>query len=197
MPEVACFVSAEQSCRFCNTQFFDLVKVKAHYEQCEDARDQVTTFTRKDKLTGHLRSAHSTPPNQHDAFIWSYGIDSGWPKECGFCGRALQSWDEGVAHLVEHFKQGSRIQSWKLPFVVKPHAGSENDFDRKPYEDFFEEIINSQPEISTKDTTGISPTAILATAVMALVRGVGAWVGGVWRSPDGKAEKSLGISGSK
>jgi hypothetical protein len=79
-----------------------------------------------------------------------------------------------VKYLVEHFKQGSRIQSWKLPFVAKPQTSSENDFDQKPYEDFFEEIIISQLEILPKDTTGISSRAILATAVMPLVCGVNA-----------------------
>jgi hypothetical protein len=170
-------ISGAYSCQDCLAGFSDLEEAKEHYEHCKSVRDKVPTFTRKDKLTEHFRGKHATLLDQEGISIWSYNIDSNWPRQCGFCGTILHSWDERVEHLIDHFKKGCRISSWKLPFVAEPHPGLKTSL-ITPSADF-EEFFDSQPETLTGGMTEINPNAILGAAVMTLVSGADARVDGI------------------
>ncbi|KAF8850276.1 hypothetical protein BDZ45DRAFT_196697 [Acephala macrosclerotiorum] len=90
-----------------------------HLLHCESAKRNGRTFARKDKLSEHLQKDHSIPPSSamSRAANCVFGIDSGWTRQCGFCGILLDTWDERARHLAEdHFKQGADLGTWQPVF---------------------------------------------------------------------------------
>ncbi|KAK0127303.1 hypothetical protein ONS96_006852 [Cadophora gregata f. sp. sojae] len=84
--------------------------------QCRTARREITTFSRKDHLITHLRKDHNMLNMNKTIDTWKFGIDSNWPRQCGFCGIRFQTWTDRMNHLKTEFEKGNDISKWKLPF---------------------------------------------------------------------------------
>lgn len=72
---------------------------------------QERIFNRKDHLKQHLHLVHKS--KLVDA------VTKGWKtstptirSRCGFCGTHLDSWNDRVEHLADHFKMGKTMSSW-------------------------------------------------------------------------------------
>jgi hypothetical protein len=123
-------------CIYCSTSASSLDEARVHSLQCQDARVNMKTFARKDKFRDHLRDEHSIANIRNYMESWVLPVKSEWPPQCGFCGVILNTWDERATHIEGHYKQGSRITDWKLPFPVEDDsvmiysdAGHDNDGD--------------------------------------------------------------------
>lgn len=114
-------------CKFCSMPILD--DPKTHYTQCERARANTKTFSRKDHLLGHLQRQHGSKNMGEETKSWSFQVDSDWPRQCGFCPVIFDSWDQRMSHIASHFDHGARIQDWRFP-PVEPK-------DRKPPGSFF------------------------------------------------------------
>ena len=78
------------SCGMCFANpFTNLVAVKMHTIQCEEAQKAGKSFMRKDDLRNHLKDDHGQVIFSEDAFDWVYDVDSEWPRKCGFCRDSL------------------------------------------------------------------------------------------------------------
>lgn len=110
-------------CSFCSMPYLNIDMVKAYNLQCQLARMKGKTFARKDKLSEHLEKDHTIPKQhaQDQAVIWSFAIESHWPRQCGFCYETFDNWDLRASHLIEdHFKKGESIKSWRIPVLESP-----------------------------------------------------------------------------
>jgi hypothetical protein len=116
-PSIVENLDGDPMCSFCFVPFSILGEPKAHYLQCEMARQNGKTFGRKDHLCGHLREHHGMEDMGERTKSWSFPIDSDWPRQCGFCGIFFSTWDQRMKHIGSHFDKGSKIQNWKLPFL--------------------------------------------------------------------------------
>jgi len=103
-------------CTSCWSPFEDDNAVKMYNLQCASAQEFGTTFVRKDHLRSHLRTKHDMLNLPSQAEAWTYDLMSAWPRECGFCGIRLSTWNERVNHLEEDFKKGFTMASWRIPF---------------------------------------------------------------------------------
>ncbi|PMD40828.1 hypothetical protein L207DRAFT_346404 [Hyaloscypha variabilis F] len=108
------------ACNFCQTIFPDLEVAHQHTLGCETARCKGNTFSRKDKLREHLRSHHNVQQITPQQDRWFYEVESGWPRQCGFCGIRFNEWKSRVEHVAEEFSKGAMISSWRIPFIPKP-----------------------------------------------------------------------------
>jgi hypothetical protein len=112
-------VNGNPSCQFCRVPCSQFAgTVEAHYLQCVSAQAEGKTFNRKDHLAEHLQNDHSISKNNASplAATWKYSINSNWPRQCGFCGQRFQDWDQRMKHIAKHYREGSHISTWKLPF---------------------------------------------------------------------------------
>jgi hypothetical protein len=111
-----CFVANThgEMCKFCSMPVLD-DDPKAHCMQCECARANTKTFSRKDHLLGHLQRQHGSKNMGEETKSWSFRVDSDWPRQCGFCPLIFDSWNQRMAHLAWHFDHGARIQDWRFP----------------------------------------------------------------------------------
>ncbi|KAN0101503.1 hypothetical protein V8E51_012013, partial [Hyaloscypha variabilis] len=114
--------SGEPICKFCLIpQSLLGSDMRSHYVKCERARKVVTTFSRKDHIINHLRKDHGLSNMNDTIDSWKYGINSNWPRQCGFCGVNFLTWAERMIHLkVEHFDKGADISTWRIPFFPMP-----------------------------------------------------------------------------
>ncbi|CZR61405.1 uncharacterized protein PAC_11301 [Phialocephala subalpina] len=125
-----------------------------HLLQCESAKRNGRTFARKDKLSEHLQKDHASLPGlaMSRAATWTFEIDSGWTRNCGFCGILLDTWDERARHLVEyHFKQGADLRSWQpvFPNALKHSTGL--GLDTKNFDvEFCQPLPAQDPYLSTE-----------------------------------------------
>jgi len=109
------------SCTFCRVPFSALgTNIPPQYVQsrvqCQTARREITTFSRKDHLILHLRKDHNMPSMNDTIDTWKFGIESNWPRQCGFCGVRFRTWNERMNHLKREFEAGKDLSKWKLPF---------------------------------------------------------------------------------
>ena len=110
------------SCTFCRVPFSALGTNIPHHQyvqsrvQCRAARREVTTFSRKDHLIDHLRKDHNMLNMNDTIDTWKFGIESDWPRQCGFCGTIFRTWNERMSHLKREFEAGKDMSKWKLPF---------------------------------------------------------------------------------
>ena len=112
-------------CEFCSVLSPTNVTARiAHYLQCERARQDAATYGRKDRLITHLRNIHHiTLDVSQKASDGQYDINSEWPRQCGFCVKQFETWDERMEHLAEHFQKGKKMSSWKQPFPTPKDSG--------------------------------------------------------------------------
>ncbi|KAH7412836.1 hypothetical protein BKA64DRAFT_339058 [Cadophora sp. MPI-SDFR-AT-0126] len=108
-------------CTFCRVPFSALgpgipVNYVQSRVQCSSAQREITTFSRKDHLITHLRKDHNMLNMNKTIDTWKFGIDSKWPRQCGFCGIRFRTWSERMNHLKTEFEKGNDMSKWKLPF---------------------------------------------------------------------------------
>ncbi|EHK50825.1 hypothetical protein TRIATDRAFT_288678 [Trichoderma atroviride IMI 206040] len=95
-------------CVFCGKPEPTDVHINSHNpNSCQER-----IFNRKDHLKQHLHLVHKS--KLVDA------VTEGWKKSttiirsrCGFCGIHLDSWNDRVEHLADHFKMGKTMANWK------------------------------------------------------------------------------------
>jgi Myb-like DNA-binding protein FlbD len=112
------------TCAFCSLPFSMLGDAKTHFLQCISARERGKTFGRKDHLCKHLEVEHGLKDMVDRTKSWSYQLHSDWPRECGFCGQLLETWDQRIRHVGIHYQDGFKKSSWKLPFPLPKDHGS-------------------------------------------------------------------------
>ncbi|PTB40335.1 hypothetical protein M441DRAFT_70163 [Trichoderma asperellum CBS 433.97] len=94
-------------CVFCGISEPNDSHISGHNpNSCQERR-----FNRKDHLKQHLHLVHKS--KLIDA------ITEGWKtsttiirSRCGFCGAHLDSWNDRVEHLADHFKMGKTMDNW-------------------------------------------------------------------------------------
>lgn len=91
------------TCAFCSLPFSILGDARTHYLQCMCAREKGKTFGRKDHLCKHLEVEHGRKDMIESTKAWSYPVLSDWPRECGFCGRIFETWDQRMTHIGYHY----------------------------------------------------------------------------------------------
>jgi uncharacterized protein YjbI with pentapeptide repeats len=75
----------------------------SHILQCELAREQSQKFVSCDHLCTHLRTQHDIKNFNLQSTVWSFPIESNWPRECDFCGAKFTQWEERADHIGAHF----------------------------------------------------------------------------------------------
>lgn len=98
-------------CQYCLDTYSPGVEPRAHYLNCQSAKEDGTTFGRKDHLMQNLREAHGMPRMNSLASSWKYGVDSRWSRQCGFCGDRFQDRTERMQHIAQHFRDGAKKSS--------------------------------------------------------------------------------------
>ncbi|RJE22401.1 hypothetical protein PHISCL_05262 [Aspergillus sclerotialis] len=123
-------LTQRKHCAFCNEVDPDSRHLDRHaYRACESDSGARRSFRRKDHLVQHLQLIHNVeaPPALDD---WKIG-HSVITSRCGFCDQRLNTWDQRVEHLAEHFRKGATMDEWR----------GEHDF---PVE-FAAQIVKSLP----------------------------------------------------
>lgn len=78
------------------------------------------TFSRKDNLVQHVKGFHGAVPSDEMIEAWEVKADhSHHHWKCGFCGITLESWNIRAKHIVKHFCDGLRMDSWDSNRIVK------------------------------------------------------------------------------
>jgi hypothetical protein len=109
-------------CKFCSERLPAFGDNKAHYLQCEKARNKgrhIFAAARDEHFRTHLRRFHAKQGIDAEAATWNFTVQSKWPKQCGFCPHRFAVWEERSSHIALHFEQGMDISSWK-PQSRKP-----------------------------------------------------------------------------
>lgn len=94
-----------------------------HWQQFEYLCFEATecsgrSFSRFEKLRTHLEIDHRIQRGEAitRAQHGTISVESNWPRQCGFCGRNFQTWDQRVDDVAKHFEDGFDISTWRLPF---------------------------------------------------------------------------------
>jgi hypothetical protein len=103
-------------CSFCSVPFSTFDSARTHYLYCMSARESGRTFGRKDHLCKHLEVEHGQKNMVESTKAWSFPVLSNWPRECGYCGIFVNTWDRRMVHIGKHYQQGVQKSSWILPF---------------------------------------------------------------------------------
>lgn len=85
---------------------------------CADRPIGERTFGRKDHFWQHLQKFHRCSTFSEDVLQRLDQLCRSQQRtqvrsRCGFCERALQTWEQRAQHLAEHFKQGFRMSQWR------------------------------------------------------------------------------------
>ncbi|CRG88408.1 hypothetical protein PISL3812_05438 [Talaromyces islandicus] len=88
---------------------------------CADRPVAERTFGRKDHFWQHLQKFHrcnAITTSKEDVLQRLDRLCRSQQRtqvrsRCGFCQATLQTWDQRVQHLAEHFKQGFRMSQWR------------------------------------------------------------------------------------
>ncbi|KAI9147051.1 Homeobox protein CUP9 [Paramyrothecium foliicola] len=99
-------------CVFCGEANPDEVHLQTHNtKECQQRSENERIFTRKDHLRQHLRLVHNTKFSEMPMKSWKIPM----PKirsRCGFCGLVMETWEQRVQHLGDHFKAGKTMAEW-------------------------------------------------------------------------------------
>jgi hypothetical protein len=121
-------------CKYCGVMVLQGGEgARQHYLHCQSARQDGTTYVRKDHLTCHLREEHNMIDERakSTASAGRYTItNTKWPRECGFCGVSFGTWDERMEHIAEHYQNGKTILKWKLPFSTPKDFRPRDNYSR-------------------------------------------------------------------
>lgn len=102
-------LTGRHHCAYCNV----LDPTESHLEQHNHRAclDKTRNFRRKDHLVQHLRLTHhvDTIPVIDDWKTDNTAVTS----RCGFCDNRLNSWEERIEHLADHFRQGATMDDWR------------------------------------------------------------------------------------
>jgi hypothetical protein len=99
----------DQRCIGCSHRFdssFTIDVVGSHVLQCELARERLQQFANYDHLRTHLHTQHDIKNFDPKSVLWSFPVESNWPKECGFCGAKFAQWEGREDHIGAHFLRG-------------------------------------------------------------------------------------------
>jgi hypothetical protein len=107
-------------CPYDLTEFPTASHLASHrHDTCIRSHPDARTFYRKDNLLQHLRGTHRVPDTAQMATTiesWRESVPPLIPTDpalhCGFCGTTLAGWDDRVAHVREHFKEGKQFVDW-------------------------------------------------------------------------------------
>jgi hypothetical protein len=113
-------------CDFCLQQLPPVGSNKTHYLQCRKAQrgKHVFNAARKDHFRNHLKT-HGIADITSETSAWTFAVESGWNRQCGFCTQTFTNWDERKHHVAKHFQQGMDISSWIFP---SPKRKRSNDY---------------------------------------------------------------------
>jgi hypothetical protein len=78
-------------------------------------------FYRKDHLQQHLTLVHGATFRRTPMETWKRQNQL-IRSRCGFCNLAMDSWDERVDHIAEHFKTGKSMADWEGGWGFEPHV---------------------------------------------------------------------------
>ncbi|KAI5459756.1 hypothetical protein BGZ63DRAFT_489736 [Mariannaea sp. PMI_226] len=112
--------TGEEFCVFCGQVNPDDAHIQSHnYTLCQERSIHWRTFNRKDHLNQHLRLVHNTKFTDLMK-TWKVPMPE-IQSRCGFCESALNTWDDRVHHLANHFKSGKTMADWKGGWGFEPH----------------------------------------------------------------------------
>ncbi|KAL4952896.1 hypothetical protein BDW69DRAFT_195262 [Aspergillus filifer] len=103
--------SQETSCAFCGADNPDSGHLTQHAATaCQGESGARRSFRRKDHLAQHLRLVHgvSSCPDMDRWKISRPAVSS----RCGLCDQRLNTWEERIDHLAEHFRTGQTMADW-------------------------------------------------------------------------------------
>ncbi|KAH6886249.1 hypothetical protein B0T10DRAFT_490899 [Thelonectria olida] len=118
---LTCNDNEEPCCAFCGRSNPDPNHLNHHnFSACTDRPVEARSFNRKDHLSQHLRLAHNS--KYVDALMkpWKREITT-LRSRCGFCDVFLDTWDDRVNHLADHFRLGCTMGDWKGDWGFEKH----------------------------------------------------------------------------
>ncbi|KAK7419217.1 hypothetical protein QQZ08_010929 [Neonectria magnoliae] len=105
-------------CAYCNVLDPTSEHLETHnYSLCQTGA-QPHVFNRKDHLVQHLRLAHQleTLPVIDDWKVEAPPMVS----RCGFCNAMMDTWQDRVDHLAQHFREGKTMDDWRGDHCFEP-----------------------------------------------------------------------------
>jgi hypothetical protein len=120
----AIYTLSDPTCALCG----DTNSSPTHFDDvhdfgiCADRPVGERTFGRKDHFWQHLQKFHrcttTSSSSKEDVLRRLDRLCRSQPRtqvrsRCGFCQVVLQTWEQRVQHLAEHFKQGCRMSQWR------------------------------------------------------------------------------------
>ncbi|KAL5420394.1 hypothetical protein PMIN04_006565 [Paraphaeosphaeria minitans] len=107
----------DSRCVFCDVGNLDDEHLKSHKSlACSEARSELRTFQRKDKLAQHIKQVHSCQPPKAIK-NWCRPIERKVLLLCGFCSLPLPDWKTRADHLSTHFTSSTPMTFW-LPELL-------------------------------------------------------------------------------
>ncbi|KPM45584.1 hypothetical protein AK830_g926 [Neonectria ditissima] len=118
-------------CAYCNVLDPTLEHLETHnYSLCQ-AGAPPHLFNRKDHLVQHLRLAHQ---------LETLPIIDDWKVEappmvsrCGFCNTMMDTWQDRVDHLAQHFREGKTMDDWRGDHCFEPPIAARVNNALPPY----------------------------------------------------------------
>ncbi|KFA56089.1 hypothetical protein S40293_00186 [Stachybotrys chartarum IBT 40293] len=108
------------SCVFCGLENPDDGHLETHNSSaCQSRFVHDRVFNRKDHLRQHLKLFHNTKFVEETMGEWKIPIPA-VRSRCGFCGLLLDSWEDRVHHLGDHFKKGKTMADWVGDWGFEP-----------------------------------------------------------------------------
>jgi hypothetical protein len=114
-------IGGQNICVFCGTADPSSSHQSQHRtELCSSRPVEDRTYRNKEDFLEHLRCDHGQYTMTDCMEDWSYPLkDDAWYWRCGFCDTLLARWDDRVAHIGDHFKEGKAMSSWDL--LIPPY----------------------------------------------------------------------------
>ncbi|KAE8165036.1 hypothetical protein BDV40DRAFT_88341 [Aspergillus tamarii] len=125
-------MTGRKHCAFCNALDPNAAHLDQHnHNICHGDSDKRRSFRRKDHLVQHLRLVHNvdTLPLIDDWKISRSAI----PSRCGFCDHSMDTWEERVDHLAEHFRKSTTMKDWKGDHGFPPSIAAQVTNSLPPY----------------------------------------------------------------
>lgn len=113
----------QRQCLYCPVLYPSADHIQGHRQkECLDRPQEERIFYRKDHLKQHIRNAHHSGHHYADvgpSFERWKGDTEPLPKDsfalrCGFCGLQCACWEERVAHIAQHYRDGYDLSDWWL-----------------------------------------------------------------------------------